>query len=399
MKIVLISDWFAEAMGYSENCLPKALASLGPEVHLLTANVQPYFNSPSYRETYKPFLGPGIVDCVVKKLDGYTLHRLPHATWCGGVHIRGLSSELLDLRPDVVQTFAAGGWTTYHAARAQRRLGYKFFTEQHCHASVYPGVNLRARLHGTWQRLIVSPTMGRWVSSVTQKCYPISPDAAEIAIRYFGLPKQKLSITPLGVDTDLFQPIADDSARRRRDQLRSTLGFKASDIVCVYAGRFSSPKDPLCLAQAVAALATEGHPFRGLFVGGGKPEEVRAIQDCAGCVIHPFVSFRELVAYYQAADIGVWPRQESTSQLDAAACGLPIIISDRVTATERVAGNGLVYREGDRTDLRRVLLSLADGEERQQLGMNGAMKMRQQFSWRLIAEHRLADYEVALRDG
>jgi hypothetical protein len=52
MRIAIISDWFSEKMGYAENCLPKALASLGHEVHLITSNVQPYFNSPNYRETY-----------------------------------------------------------------------------------------------------------------------------------------------------------------------------------------------------------------------------------------------------------------------------------------------------------------------------------------------------------
>ena len=398
MKIVLISNWFAEAMGYAENCLPKALTSLGLEVHLVTTNVQPYFNSPNYRETYESFLGPAVVDCGVKSVDGYTLHRLLHVTRGHGVRIRGLSSALRELQPDVVQTFEASDGTTYEAAMLARRLGYKLFSEVHQHASVYPGSNWRARAHGLWQRFVVAPTVGCRVSSVTQRCYPISPDAAEIGVKYFGVSRKKISITPLGVDTDLFKPVSDDSARRRRDQIRSTLGFKSSDVVCLYTGRFSSQKDPLALAQAVAALSGEGHSLRGLFVGSGTHAEVAAIEACAGCVIHPFVPFRDLPAYYQAADIGVWPRQESTSQLDAAACGLPIIISDRATVKERVTGNGLVYREGDQADLRRALLSLADLEKRRQLGMAGATKMRQQFSWRLIAERRLADYEAALHN-
>jgi glycosyltransferase involved in cell wall biosynthesis len=398
MKIVLISPWFAEAMGYAENCLPKALASLGQEVHLITTNLQPYFNSPNYRETYEPFLGPAVVECGVKSTDGYTLHRLPHIAHRGRPRIRGLSAELRALRPDIVQTFEAGGWTIYEAAWERRRTGYRLFLETHEHASVYPGSSWRARTHGVWQRFAVAPTVSQWVSHVIQKCYPISPDSAEIAARYFGISRRKICIAPLGVDTDLFQPVADDSTRRRRDQIRNTLGFRPSDLVCLYTGRFSPQKDPLALAQAVTALRAEGHSFRGLFVGSGTHAEVAAIQGCTGCVTHPFVSFRDLPAYYQAADIGVWPKQESTSQLDAAACGLPIVISDRVTATERVEGNGLVYREGDQADLRRALLNLSNGERRQQFGMAGAAKMRQRFSWRLIAERRLADFEAALHN-
>jgi glycosyltransferase involved in cell wall biosynthesis len=398
MKIVLISVWFSEAMGYSENCLPKALASLGTEVHLITTNLQPYFNSPNYREVYEPFLGPAIVDCGVKSIDGFTLHRLPHIASGGRPRIRGLSAALRSLRPDIVQTFEAGGWTTYETAWVKRRLGYKLFLEAHEHASVYPGSSWRAHVDGLWQQTVIAPTAGQWLSRATEKCYPISPDAAEIAIRYFGIQRQKTFVTSLGVDTDLFKPVSDDGIRERREQTRRRWGFEPSEIVCIYTGRFSSSKDPLCLAQAIDALTTRGHPFRGLFFGSGTAEEVAAIQRCRGCAIHPFVPFSQLPIYYQGADIAVWPKQESTSQLDAAACGLPIIISDRVAATERVEGNGLVYHEGDRADLQCALLDLSDTKRRQQLGMAGATKMRQKFSWRLIAEQRLADYETALHN-
>ncbi|HEY8870344.1 MAG TPA: hypothetical protein VIM30_13275 [Candidatus Limnocylindrales bacterium] len=51
MRIAVIADWFAEKMDYSENCLPKALASLGPEAHLVSSDGQPYFDSPGYTAT------------------------------------------------------------------------------------------------------------------------------------------------------------------------------------------------------------------------------------------------------------------------------------------------------------------------------------------------------------
>ena len=52
---------------------------------------------------------------------------------------------------------------------------------------------------------------------------------------------------------------------------------------------------------------------------------------------------KELFKYYNAADIGVWPLQCSVTMLEATACGLPAIISDRCGATERVAaGNGIL---------------------------------------------------------
>ena len=97
--------------------------------------------------------------------------------------------------------------------------------------------------------------------------------------------------------------------------------------------------------------------------------------------------------FYGAADIGVWPRQESTSQLDAAACGLPIIVSDHIRVMERVDGSGLTYREGDAEDLARQLASLASSELRLRLGEYGSRKMRDRFSWIEIARRRVKEYE------
>jgi glycosyltransferase involved in cell wall biosynthesis len=88
----------------------------------------------------------------------------------------------------------------------------------------------------------------------------------------------------------------------------------------------------------------------------------------------------------------VWPRQESTSQLDAAAAGLPIILSDRVTVLDRVTGNGLTYLEGDPVDLGERIKSLGQESIRRQLGTAGSLKMKAQFSWLQIAEKRAADY-------
>jgi hypothetical protein len=72
MKIVVLTPWFAENMGYADNCLPKAIAALGHEVHVVASNVKPYFNSHNYADNYEKFLGKGIVDCEVKRTIKYS---------------------------------------------------------------------------------------------------------------------------------------------------------------------------------------------------------------------------------------------------------------------------------------------------------------------------------------
>ena len=236
---------------------------------------------------------------------------------------------------------------------------------------------------------------GRVASFLSEKCYPISTDAAEIVVRFYGVQSHKVKICSLGVDTDLFRPLSDDSSQKARAKIRRQFGISESDILCIYTGRFSQAKDPLCLAQAINFLINKGMPFRGIFIGDGPQKE--AIQGCKECYVHPFVPFNKLPQFYWAADICVWPRQESTSQLDAIACGLPIILSNRVEVRERIEGNGLLYEEGDTQDLARKICTLSNMETRRVLGEHGAQKIRKHFSWDIIARQRAVDYEAALR--
>ncbi len=251
-------------MGYAENCLPKSLASLGHEVHVITANVQTYFNSPFYKETYEPFIGPGIVACETKNLNGFTLHRLPFDTCRGRLVIRGLVKAIAYLRPQVVQTFDISSVSTCSAALMKPLLDYKLFLESHIHASVFPLANKQRLRSRECVRLIPDFVLGRTVSLISEKCYPISTDAAEIAIRFFGIQPGKVDIYSLAVDTDVFEPPLSESSLKMRAQLRSELGFVESDIVCVYTGRFTQEKDPFCLAKAISILRERDRSFRAV---------------------------------------------------------------------------------------------------------------------------------------
>ena len=85
--------------------------------------------------------------------------------------------------------------------------------------------------------------------------------------------------------------------------------------------------------------------------------------------------------------------------LDAAACGLPVVVNDTLRATERIDGNGLTYELNDRSSLETVLARLLDPELRNRLGRVGATRMLEQFSWNALVRKRVADYRNALRNG
>jgi glycosyltransferase involved in cell wall biosynthesis len=395
VRVVLLSETFTKGMGYLENLLPKYLARLGVETHVVASDLPCYYRQQAVRKVYNGFierLQPGSVEV----RDGFTLHILGHRKTLGHMRMTGLREKLSWIRPDVVQTCTPIGWIALDVARFKAAIGYKLFTGSHHHASVFPLATNPAPFWSAERLkcLALRTIPGRIVGQATEKCHAITEDCAEVAARFFGVPRSKLEICPLGVDTELFHAAASAGDVAERAAQRARLGFRENEIVCVYTGRFSAEKNPLLLARAVAELRRQGELYAGLFVGNG--EQAEEIRGCAGCVTRPFVKVEELGALYRAADIGAWPAQESLSMLDAAACGLPVVANDTMTARERLDGNGVRYRLNDQGDLARALLELRGAEKRKAMGARGARRMAEHFSWESIARRRIADYEAAL---
>jgi glycosyltransferase involved in cell wall biosynthesis len=398
VRVVILTESFAKQMGYIGNLLPRHLARLGVDVHVITCDLPPYHTLKDFASTYGDFSAKGVAPAGTREAyDGYTLHTLPHQRLAGYVRMRGLAPLLNSLRPDVVQSLAHLGWIPLEAAVLRARFRYALFTGSHTTASVFPLASRKLSLtHPQFLRCYLTRTLpGRLVSTQIEKCYGATVDCADVAVRFFGVPASKIDVCPLGVDTDIFFPVASADDARCRTAARAELGIAEHEVLCMYTGRFAADKNPLLLAEAVAQLRAAGEPFRAVFFGDGVQRD--ALRACEGAVVRPFVPFEELGGWFRASDIGVWPTQESTSMLDAAACGVPIIVNDRLVALERVEGNGLRYRLNDREDLVRALRDLRDPSRRMRLGAAGARKMAAEFGWAGIARRRLTDYEAAVK--
>ncbi len=397
MRIVLISETFPKKMGYLVSMLPKYLARLGVDVHVVILDLPPYYQLKDFKQTYGSFMDSEVLPAgTVEAYEGYTLHVLGHKKVLGYMRMVGLWDKLQALRPDIVQALLSIGWIPLDAALAKPFLGYKLFTGSHTTASTFP---LAKRKASIWDReqlkCFVTRTLpGRLVSLATEKCYGPTKDCAEIAWRFFGVQQHKVEVIHLGVDTEFFFPVSSEATVQERTALRQQFGFSEHDVMCIYTGKLTEEKNALILAKAVARLRAMGEPFYGLFIGDGVQKE--SIQAHPWCTVLDFMPFYELAAYYRAADIGVWPTNESTSMLDAAACGIPIIVSDGIVYREHVEGNGIVYKMNDLEDLVSTFLKLRDAATRKRLGSFGAEKMAREFSWESIAKRRLKDYEAAL---
>jgi glycosyltransferase involved in cell wall biosynthesis len=312
------------------------------------------------------------------------------------VKIQGLLGKVGELSPDIVHSLEVASLQTFELASKKPFATYKLFTESHQHMSVMRPYMLQAS--GAWFKRAayrMTRTLPTFLASLAvEKCYAVTPDCSEVATRFFGVPRSKMKILSLGADTETFHPVESELERLARRDLRAKLGFADGDIVCVYTGRFSRDKNPLVLARAIDALSAVAPQFKGLFIGDGVQRV--EIEACKNTTVVPFMTHRRLAEHYRAADIGVWPRQESMSMIDAAASGVPLVVSDKMGEPDRVIGNGRMYVEDDVASLVEVLRSFKSPDQRQALGAVGRQKMLEGFNWTTFAQTVESDFLEAL---
>ena len=399
MKIVIVSGFYSAGMGYSENCLPKALVSLGHEVHVVTSNLNVYGNVHDYDKTYEPFLGAADQGTGVFKIDGYTVHRMPSNFVSSYVYIKGMYKKIRQLAPDIVQSTEIASVNTFKLALVKVLLGFKLFTETHQHLSVVKPY-MKNNVPGYFVKKILYKITRTLPSHITswfiEKCYAIAPDCVLVANKYYGVPLNKIKLQSLGTDTELFKPAISEMDYAQRKALRTKFGYDENDIVCIYTGRFSEDKNPLLITQAITEITNQSNNFfYGIFIGEGIQRD--RIQNTPRTKVLPFMKHIDLAEYYRMADIAIWPRQESMSMLDAAASGLPLVVTENIGEKERIEGNGKSYKENNAKDLSRALLELSDEKIRKNFGIIGRTKMVNDYSWIKIAKTIESDYKHALK--
>jgi hypothetical protein len=167
MKIVAVSDWISEKMGYSEKSSAESIGQTWELKSIWSLQICSHtFPITKPMKIFSDLIQP----VGTTKINGFTSHRLPHASQAHGVRIKGFHWKLAEIRPDIVQSFVIPTWSTYHAAVSKLRLGYKLFLEEHTHASVLK-LNWKDKAFYKVFRL----SAGKVLSVLSERCYAIPP--------------------------------------------------------------------------------------------------------------------------------------------------------------------------------------------------------------------------------
>jgi glycosyltransferase involved in cell wall biosynthesis len=212
-----------------------------------------------------------------------------------------------------------------------------------------------------------------------------SRDLAVYAETYYGIPRRKVMMLPLGADDERFSP----PAAAERARYRQNLGLDPGTFTLLFVGRLNPEKNVDLLLSALAR--DEGMPGNTrLLVAGTGPLEPQLRAQAKDLGLSEKVTFlghvKELPSVYGAADLLVLPSASETFGLvviEAALCALPCLRSDTFGARDQIEDgvDGEIFQQGDEEDLRRHLRRLIfDPEKVRRMGYAAHKKAKAQFT-------------------
>ena len=398
MKIVHVQSYFAPGLGYQENCLPAAQARLGHEVALITADR--YHPFPNYDQTMKPRLGERIVGPGRETVDGVEIVRLK-CTWEREGHwwmyLSGLADEVARQQPDVVHAHGVIKITSLQFYLANLRRGVPFVVDEHSnYFNLHPYTWKKKLFYRTFKHVFL-PVLLRGM----HRALPMSHEVRTLIANELGIPEARSTLSFLGADPERFR--RDEAAGRA---VRKELDIPDGAVVVVNAGKITRVKDNHVLLRALGRVARE-EPRAFLLMIGNAPEpyrgELESLIDSEGLRDRvrwiDFAKNEDLPGYYSAADIGVWPGDWSATVIEAASCGVALVLPDKEFARYSLMNeNGLTFERGDSGQLANAFLKLlGDDDLREAMGRRSRELIERELNWDAIARGTIEVYEEAVR--
>ncbi len=173
---------------------------------------------------------------------------------------------------------------------------------------------------------------------------------------------EKCFVFPNAIDSHLFY-------KRDKTMCRNELGVSKDAFVVVFVGWFNERKGPLRLSKALEKI--DG--CQSFFIGKGNQDP-----QCKGIIYKGHLPHEDIPLYLNAADAFVLPTQHEgccNALIEAMACGLPIISSNRSFNWDVLDESNSIMIDPESIDqiANAIILLRDDIEKRKMLG-EGALK-------------------------
>jgi glycosyltransferase involved in cell wall biosynthesis len=249
-----------------------------------------------------------------------------------------------------------------------------------------------------------------WLETRIDQAAPVlltsSQHAADLLIREFGVPEERVYPTPDCVNTRSFSQAL--LSERERDEFKRTLGVPPDKQVIAYLGLLAEYQGTGLLLEAIRQLKQARDDFHLLLMGYPSVEHYRDRAVDLG--VSDVVSFTGRVPYQDAprhlalGDVAVAPKISATEGsgkiLNYMSMALPTVAFDTPVSREYLGDWGLYASERSASALAATVSELLDMPvpERAILGRRLRERVKAHFSWERVGEQMAAVYH-ALVEG
>ena len=374
-------------MGYVSNFLPYELSKLDNDVTIVVEKkfLDPYLSGKS---KYISLVNSnGITKLKISKnleIVGLNGIHSPIGPW-----YKGLKKLLRAGQFDIVQSLVVTtSLLNIQLVLYKKSLNFDFYLQDHSSKSVFTP-SRKGSFYLWIFRKFIAPYFNKSVSM----CFIPSSDIFDVVHYFYGLSTEKTTFEPLGVNSDWFH-YPSSTEKAQGEAFLKHLGVPTGKFLVTYAGRLTSQKGADFLSDVIAECHSKESDIIGVFIGKGSDSEIERIRRNHGCHVFSMVPANDLPLVYWGSDLGVWPREGSTSILDSLASGLPTIVRSGLTEIERKPFPEWVFTEESHADLVRVILSQFQNYQRQEMGAKASKDILENYSWADLAKKRLDFYFV-----
>lgn len=390
MRIAHLMSYFQPQLGYQEYYLAKEQRKMGHDVCVFTSDR--YFPLKSFSQTFGTVLRSRYLGSGTFNEDGVKVVRLPcFLEFRDQIFVKNLWKALSDFQPEIIHVHDEVSYFASMSLFFKAFLKYPVIVDVHAdYVNMSKKFIRRFALHLASKNPLYRLFLNRVDAFVA-----ISENAKRWLSNEFGIEKERITVVPLGADTELFGPSA-----LKRKQTREKYCFEDS-VVIIYAGKLIPGKDVELLLKAAYLLIEKGLNVKVLIVGSGPKDYESELQRISeqlqieeNVIFNSFVDKKDLPSFYNAADIGVWPGDPSITIIEAMTVGLPVVIPfSECTSHYFKYDIGLRFSRRGVTELANCLeLLVSDVAERRRRGLEARRMVLDHLNWKAISSEMLEIY-------